>query len=110
MAAGKQLAWARLTATVLMLAVSAATSARADVSSDQAGAILVFPKVVVDTSGQAQNSRGPTDTLIRISNTSNQPISLHCFWVNANGHCSNAPSTSCIPFKFASTTNPCGSG
>jgi len=112
MVAGKQLARGGLVvaAGLMVLASALGGVARADVSSDQAGAILVFPKVIVDTAGVAQNSRGPVDTLIRISNTSNRPIALHCFWVNANGHCSNSPATSCLPFKFGTTTNPCGSG
>ncbi len=80
-------------------------TARADVTSDQAAAIVVFPKVVVDTG--AQTPRGPVDTLIRVSNTSNQAVSIHCFWVNANGHCSNSPLTICDPNVFGASS-PCG--
>lgn len=85
-------------------------ASRADVASDKAAAILVFPKVLVDTSDPPYTPRGRVDTLIRISNTSARPIAMHCFWVNANGHCSNSPSTICNPAKFATTTNPCPSG
>jgi hypothetical protein len=81
--------------------------ARADVTSDQAAAILVFPKLVVDTSTPPKTARGRVDTLIRISNTSSQPITIKCFYVNANGHCSNSPATICYPNDRSS--NPCGS-
>jgi len=80
--------------------------ARADVASDQAAAIIVFPKIVVDTSTPPLTKRGPVDTLIRVSNTSNRPISMYCFYVNANGHCSNAPTTICDPYD-RSATNLC---
>ena len=80
--------------------------ARADVASDQAAAIIVFPKIVVDTSTPPLTKRGPVDTLIRVSNTSNRPISMYCFYVNANGHCSNAPTTICDPYD-RSATNVC---
>jgi hypothetical protein len=83
-----------------------AHGARADVASDQAAAILVFPKIVVDTTEPPLTSRGPVDTLIRISNTSNQPITIKCFYVNANGHCSNSPTTICQPGDL--TVNTCG--
>jgi hypothetical protein len=78
---------------VVLGAVLLATASTAQVASDRAAAILVFPKVVVDTSNVA--GRGRMDTLIRISNTSNTPVRLQCFWINANGHCFNAPNTIC---------------
>ena len=60
-------------------------TARADVASDKPGAILVFPKIVVDTQGVFG---APTDTEIQISNTSNHVIAARCFWANATSHCS----------------------
>lgn len=65
------------------------------VAVDRAGAILVFPKIVVDTQNNA--GRGRLDTLVRISNTGNDPVRLQCFWMNANGHCFNAPGIICDP-------------
>ncbi|MBI4518342.1 MAG: hypothetical protein HY699_21285 [Deltaproteobacteria bacterium] len=56
--------------------------AAADVASDQAAAIVVYP--VVFTSAAAG-----VDTLVQLSNTSNTAVSARCFYVNANGHCSN---------------------
>ena len=83
-------------------------AARAEVASDQAAAILVFPKILVDTSKPAQTKRGPVDTLIRVSNTSERPISMYCFYVNANGHCSNSDKTICDPYD-RTAPNPCES-
>ena len=86
-----------------LLAVFAAfgvpASASAQVASDQPGAILVFPRVVVDTTDPPQTPRGRIDSLIRISNTSDQPVTLKCFYVNANGHCRGAPSVICDPYN-----------
>jgi len=91
----------------LMIAIVAgAGAARADVTSDQAAAILVFPKILVDTS--MQTPRGRVDTLVRITNASTtQAVSAHCFWVNTNGHCKSSQSTICNPRLFA-TSSPCG--
>ena len=55
-------------------------AAQADVASDRAAAILVWPKVVVD--------EPDLDTIIQISNTSTETQILHCFYVNATSHCS----------------------
>lgn len=76
----------------MMITVGMGAVARADVASDAPGAILIFPKIVVDTSGIL----GPaTDTQVQITNTSNRPISARCFVVDATSHCSNAPTTPC---------------
>jgi len=81
--------------------------ASADVASDQPAAILVFPKVLVDASTPPLTARGRVDTLIRISNVSNRTTSVHCFWLNANGHCHNSPDTVCNPRKYAQSTAQC---
>ncbi|MFN8624724.1 MAG: hypothetical protein U0587_01885 [Candidatus Binatia bacterium] len=82
----------RLLAVAALLAV-AVCSARADVASDQAAAIVVFPKLRVDTNNVA--GKGRVDTLIRVSNTSSQSISLRCFYADATPVCSNG-SGSCL--------------
>jgi hypothetical protein len=79
----------------LLLSVTALRAQQPSVAADRAAAILVFPKIVVDTSNNA--GRGRLDTLIRISNTSSEPVRLQCFWMNANGHCFNAPGIICDP-------------
>lgn len=72
-----------------------AGSAAAEVASDQAAGIIVFPKLVVDTSAGV-------DTEIQLSNTSTSAVNVRCFYVNANSHCSNEPATLCA------TNDDCG--
>jgi len=62
--------------------------ASADVTSDEAAGILIYPKLRLDT---AQG----VDTVIQLSNTSDQPVNVRCFYVNANSHCSNSPVNVC---------------
>lgn len=59
-----------------------AGTAYADVVSDRAAAILVWADVKYDADENV-------DTIIQISNTSLEPILVHCFYENANSHCSN---------------------
>lgn len=66
----------------------AAGAARADVTSTNPAAILIFPKLEVDTSSGI-------DTVVQITNTSSQPAHVRCFYINANGHCSADPSRVC---------------
>ena len=65
----------------LLARSSAAAAATADVASDHPAAILVFPKLLVDTANGL-------DTLIRISNVSDTAINVYCFYVNATPQCS----------------------
>jgi hypothetical protein len=51
----------------------AANSAAARVTTEQSASILMFPKVVAD---------GSRDTIIQITNTSNNMRHAHCFYVN----------------------------
>jgi hypothetical protein len=73
-----------------------AGAARADVASDRAAAILVFPKLVFDSDGRFSPNDIPTDTEIQVTNVSAQPINLRCFYVDANAHCSNSPQHVCF--------------
>jgi len=52
--------------------------ARADVTSDTPGSIVIFPKVIAD---------GTRDTLIQLTNTSNVGTSAHCWYFNALNDC-----------------------
>jgi hypothetical protein len=97
----------RVACIALMLVSALANRARADVASDQAAAILVFPKILVDASAPPQTKRGPIDTLIRVSNTSDRPIAMSCFYINGNGHCHSSPGTICDPYD-RSAPNGCG--
>jgi hypothetical protein len=60
--------------------------ARADVTTDDAGSIVIYPKVVSD---------GTRDTLIQLSNRSNMPAFVHCFYVNTAGRCNTATTERC---------------
>jgi hypothetical protein len=50
------------------------------VTTEQSASILVFPKVIAD---------GTRDTIIQITNTSNNMVHAHCFYVN--GQLTNGP-------------------
>lgn len=56
------------------------------VSSEEAAGYLVFPKVVVDVSGDLSDGI-PKDTVIRITNTSGNPSTVHCFYVDGTPRC-----------------------
>jgi hypothetical protein len=101
--------WQRaLFGAVLGLAMTALTgSARAaDVASDKPGAILIFPRVVVDLSGALTS--GATDTEIQITNASNSVIAARCYWVNATSYCSNNPALACTAESEAGDGARCG--
>src|SRR5262245_17847277 len=78
-------------------------------ASDKPGAILVWPKIVVDTNDVLASSVGSTDTLIQLSSVvptralnGNRSLDIpglkqaHCFYVDAIGHCSNNPDVGCL--------------
>lgn len=67
---------------------------RADIASDHPAAILVFPKLLVDTANGL-------DTLVRITNISAAPINVKCFYVNVTPKCSLEQATSCFPNRSA---------
>lgn len=52
-----------------------ALAAQAEVTADASGSIMVYPKVVY--------SEGGRDTVIQLSNTSNNVVYAHCFYLNA---------------------------
>ena len=57
-----------------------APMAQAATYSDTGAAVLVWPKIVVDSS---------RDTVIQLTNQSAQARTAHCFYVNANTRCTN---------------------
>ncbi|MDX2168727.1 MAG: hypothetical protein SF182_16765 [Deltaproteobacteria bacterium] len=61
---------------VLVSALAFASVTRAEVSTDVSGSVLVFPKVVYDIGGLGR------DTIIQVTNTSNNMVHAHCFYVN----------------------------
>lgn len=77
----RQVRWASwLTVAVLGATIGGVQGARADVVSDQAAAIVNYPFISVTDS---------VDTVLQLTNTSNTAIDVHCFYENANSHCSN---------------------
>jgi hypothetical protein len=100
----KQNPW--LTGLGVVLAVFALTAGRAaaDVASDQAGSIVIFPKVIAD---------GTRDTLISLSNTSNMPAYVHCEYVQGAGICQGSPAgapTFCTPINAQGASPDCALG
>ena len=74
--------WMMAIATAFV--ISGVQSARADVASDKPAAIVVYPKIVVDSSAGVS-------TAIRLTNTNTQaPVYMQCFYTNANSHCSKS--------------------
>lgn len=75
--------------------VGAVQGARASSTSDRPASILVWPKVVVDSSG-AFSGGVPVNTQITLSNANSSGLKqAHCFYVNATSHCANVPSRAC---------------
>ena len=104
--------WAILSGVVgTVIALWAVGSARADVASDEPGAILIYPKIFVDTHGVFGP---PTDTEIQVTNTSNSVIGARCFLVNATSFCSNSPDPTdpiaCTPETEGSPEHRCPPG
>jgi hypothetical protein len=96
--------------TVIATLVSISITAHADVASDKPAAILVFPKLLIDTSNAPPGPGGQIDTLIRVSNTSDQPISMHCFYVDATPQCpSVAALRTCLASPLDCVANECTS-
>jgi hypothetical protein len=68
------------------MSVASASMTRAEVSIDVSGSVLVFPKVIwtgdpgMGMNGDLALSR---DTVIQITNTSNNMVHAHCFYVDA---------------------------
>ncbi len=79
-----KLRWAGWTITLsTALVVGSSQTVRADIQSDRAAAIVVYPHLEVGAAGSGN------DTVIRLSNANESNATLaHCFYVNANSHCS----------------------
>lgn len=90
--------------TLAVIGIAAANSlvfsagavwAQATVSSDQTAGLLVYPRIVSDPN-DIFGSGTATDTVIQLTNTDSVPHVVHCWIVNATGHCSsgvNVPGT-----------------
>lgn len=79
-----QVRWAGWTIAIATVLVIGGQAARADITSDKPAAIVIYPKVAVDF----KSGKG-VDTVIRLTNTNTStPIQVHCFYLDANSHCS----------------------
>jgi len=95
------LGWALATAGAVALTAGTAAasvlggspSGDTGVTTETSAAIVVYPKIRVD------GDEG-VDTIIQLTNASEFLTKTHCFYVNANGHCSNAPDTICTQENF----------
>src|SRR6266446_10135621 len=76
------------------LVLQSETRAIADVASDRAASIVVYPKIVFDSSSGV-------DTVIQLSNTGATPVAAHCFYIDATNHCTGN-NRACDP-----VSNPC---
>jgi len=79
----RQVRWAGWTmAVAAVLLIPGVQAARADIESDKPAALVVYPDIEVDLDDG-------TDTVIRLTNTDEtRPIQVHCFYLDANYHCS----------------------
>jgi hypothetical protein len=80
---GMHRAWQRgvLLAIGCVALIGIGRPALGDVASDHPAAILVFPKLLVDTANGL-------DTIVRISNVSETPLKVFCFYVDTTPQCS----------------------
>src|ERR1700687_117637 len=80
--------WTMAIATALVAAGGQVV--RADIASDKPAAILVYPDISVSS------SEGE-DTVIRLTNTNSATaIIAHCFFIDANSHCSGGTNNGAI--------------
>ena len=102
----RQRRWARgMVGLAMALVAVGARPATADVTSDRAAAILEWPSVIyAEDSFAGITVIGATiNTIIQLSNTSTDPVDVHCFYENANSHCTNtgqvcgAAEECCVP-------------
>ena len=85
--------WSVLIAVAVVAAWCDVVPAHGEIGSDKPAAILVFPKLLVET-------EDGLDTMIRVSNLSEDPINVLCFYVNATPRCT-IEGGSCFPDKLA---------
>jgi hypothetical protein len=84
-----------LGASLASASVSARQAHGAEVAADQPGAILLFPKIVVDDS---------RDTILQISNASGKPVFARCFYTSPDEDpLSGEPIWVTVDFRIALT-------
>jgi len=107
----RQVRWASWVMGLAMaLGVCGVRPVAADMTSDRAAAILTWPSVI--SAGVNQADILPTgveiDTVIQLSNTSTDPVWVHCFYENANPHCSNTGEVCYAAEECCNPSTGCG--
>jgi hypothetical protein len=111
--------WALASAAVLIVTGTAGASVvePTGVTTDGPAALVLYPKLKVDLntceggkcsltpdtecSSSSDCPSGATeDTIVQLTNTSEFLTKVHCFYTNANSHCSNSPTTVCTDANF----------
>ena len=106
----RQVRWASwMVGLAMALAICGVRPVAADVTSDRAAAILDWPTVVYFESGfpLLDPSIG-INTIIQLSNTSLDPVYVHCFYENANPHCTNTGQVCYAAEECCDTLTGCG--
>jgi len=105
----RQVRWASGTVALAMaLAICGVGPAAGDVASDRAAAILVWPHIQVGDVTGTLSSTQSIETVIQLTNTSNEPIVVWCFYENANSHCTNSGQICVEAQDCCNGSNGCG--
>ncbi len=79
-----------LVATAVVMLLAGHAGAQNQIAVDKGAAILVYPKIVVD-------STAGINTVVEIANTNTvDPVAVHCFYANALGRCSVNSAATCL--------------
>jgi len=79
---------------LLGLCTAAAAQPMARVASDETAGYVVFPKIIVDTTGQFYGGLR-ADTVVQLTNMSDELIRVNCWYVSGNRVCDNNPDRIC---------------
>ena len=99
--------WGRLVLVAGVMSLIGAAAARAEIHSDRAAAIVTYP-LVRGFAIEASNGTVVEDTVIQLSNTSNEAVAVHCFYENANSHCSNNGTVCLRAIDCCTSASGCG--
>lgn len=96
-----------LAASVLTAGLAEAQTAV--IASDRAAGLIIYPKVVSDPNGLLSNGI-PRDTLIEMTNVSDEAQALHCYYVDATPRCTNGISAIDQETGVCRNNQDCSSG
>jgi len=83
---------------LLVMCTEVWAAAAPRVASDEAAGLVIFPKIIVDTSGVFTGGLR-VDTVVQLTNVSTDPNSLirvNCWYVSGNRVCDNDPGRICL--------------